>query len=177
MRKSRNTTILYSILGSGVALAFLGHGVLGAKGTAKFADLVTGTYDKVLGGSMSTSTATDIVKVIGWIDIGLAAIFIAFVVSALRDRPLAYSPLAMGFFGWAMVWGFLTALSRFTAVMNGAETWDVVERGPNYLLPAGLVYMIYRIREGSDEGLARGEVIRTKARANGTPERELVGTR
>ena len=49
-----------------------------------------------------------------------------------------------------MVWGFLTALSRFTAVMNGAEIWDVVERGPNFMLPAALVYMVYKVRqEGS----------------------------
>lgn len=44
------------------------------------------------------------------------------------------------------IWGFLTALSRFTATLNGADVWDVVERGPNYLLPAALVYGIYKIR-------------------------------
>jgi hypothetical protein len=31
--------------------------------------------------------------------------------------------------------------------MNGAETWDVVERGPNFMLPAALVYLIYKARE------------------------------
>jgi hypothetical protein len=32
MRKSRSTVILYSLIGTGVALGFFSHGVLGAKG-------------------------------------------------------------------------------------------------------------------------------------------------
>ena len=136
---------LYGLLGSGVALAFFGHGVLGAKGEEKFVALVTGTYDKVLGGTMSTSTATSWVNVVGWLDIALAIVFVGLVIAALTDRDnIAYSPVAMYLFGWAMVWGFLTALSRFTAEMNGKEVWDVVERGPNYLLPAALVYIVYK---------------------------------
>jgi hypothetical protein len=35
-------TILYPILGSAVALAFLGHGILGAKGQESFVELVDG---------------------------------------------------------------------------------------------------------------------------------------
>jgi hypothetical protein len=94
---------------------------------------------KLLGGSMSTDTATSIVNVIGWVDIGLAAAFMALVIGAIRRKAFAYSPVAIGLFGWAATWGFLTALSRFTAVLNGAQVWDVVERGPNYLAPAALV--------------------------------------
>jgi hypothetical protein len=139
MRRTPSTNILYAILGSGVALAFLGHGILGAKGEEKFVGLVTGSYDKLLGGSMSTDTATSIVNVIGWVDIGLAAAFMALVIGAIRRKAFAYSPVAIGLFGWAATWGFLTALSRFTAVLNGAQVWDVVERGPNYLAPAALV--------------------------------------
>src|ERR671911_1264973 len=158
MRRSRSITILYSILGSGVALAFLGHGILGAKGQAKFVDLVTGTYDKVLGGSMSESTATTWVNVIGWLDIALAVVFVGLVIAAIAQKAIAYSPLAIGLFAWAAAWGFLTALSRFTAVLDGAEVWDVVERGPNYMLPAGIVYMIYRIRKNE---AAKAPVIET----------------
>ena len=140
----RNKT-LYGLLGSGVTLAFFGHGVLGAKGEEKFVGLVTGTYDKVLGGTMSTSTAQDYVNFIGWLDIGLAVAFIGLTVSALTGRDsIAYSPVAMYLFGWAMVWGFLTALSRYTAGLEGIAIWDVVERGPNYLAPAALVYIIHR---------------------------------
>jgi hypothetical protein len=175
MRRSRSTTILYSILGSGVALAFLGHGILGAKGEEKFVALVTGTYDKLLGGSMSASTATSWVDAIGWLDIALAAVFAGLVVAAIARKAIAYSPLAIGLFAWAAAWGFLTALSRFTAVLNGAEVWDVVERGPNYLLPAGLAYLIYRIRK-DQAAMPPAETISGVATTNdkGVPERELV---
>jgi hypothetical protein len=143
--KTRKT--LYTLLGVGVALAFLGHGILGLKGQETFVALVTGNYDEVLGGSMSTDAATTIVNVIGVVDVVLAAAFLGLVVAARRENPIAYSTGALVLFGWAMVWGFLTALSRFTAVMDGAEVWDVVERGPNFLLPAALVYLIYTTAE------------------------------
>ena len=176
MMRSRTTTILYSILGSGVALAFLGHGILGAKGSEKFVALVTGTYDKVLGGTMSTGTANDIVKVIGGIDIALVVVFAGLVIAAIYRKAIAYSPLAMGLFAWAALWGFLTALSRFTATLNGQEVWDVVERGPNFMLPAALVYGIYKIRTTK----AIEEVPEPAASAgNGksqTPPRVLTGT-
>jgi len=139
------TKTLYGILGGGVSLAFLGHGVLGTKSKESFIELVTGSYDKVLGGTMSASTAQDWVNFIGWLDIGLAVAFLGLTVAALTGRnSIAYSPVAMYLFGWAMVWGFLTALSRYTAGLEGIAIWDVVERGPNYLAPAALVYIVHR---------------------------------
>jgi hypothetical protein len=152
LSRSKCITALYSILGIGVVLAFVGHGVLGAKGEEKFVGLVTGTYDKILGGSMSNDAATTIVNVIGVVDIALAVIFLGLVAAVIMRKGVAYSPLAIGLFGWAALWGFATALSRFTAELNGKEIWDVVERGPNFLLPAGLVYLIYKVRQ---EGLAQ----------------------
>src|ERR687897_1953011 len=180
MRRSRSITILYSILGSGVALAFLGHGILGAKGQASFIELVTGTYDKVLGGSMSESTATTWVNVIGWLDIALAVVFVGLVIAAIAQKAIAYSPVAMGLFAWAAIWGFLTALSRFTAVLNGAEVWDVVERGPNYLAPAALVYLIYRIRKTEAQPPFATAAPSELAQMNGQhekPEGALAGIR
>jgi hypothetical protein len=180
MRNSRSTVILYSLIGTAVALGFFGHGVLGAKGEEKFVDLVTGTYDKVLGGTMSTETATSIVNVIGWVDITLAAAFVALVIGAIRRKAFAYSAVAMGLFAWAATWGFLTALSRFTAVLNGAEVWDVVERGPNYLAPAALVYLIYRVRKVEAEPPLAMAAPSTLAQVDGQharPERALTGTR
>jgi hypothetical protein len=177
MRRSRSTTILYSILGTGVALAFLGHGVLGAKGQESFVELVTGTYDKLLGGSMSESTATTWVNMIGWLDIALAVVFAGLIIAAIAQKAIAYSPIAIVLFAWAAVWGFLTALSRFTAVLDGAEVWDVVERGPNYLTPAGL---IYRIRKGEATQRPVSEAVGGGIIANGKaqgPERELAGKR
>jgi hypothetical protein len=146
MYRSKSTTILYAILGTGVVLAFLGHGVLGAKGQETFLELVTGTYDKLLGGSMSNDTAVGIVNAIGWLDITLSVVFAGLVYAAIAGKKLAYSTPAMALFGWATVWGFLTALSRFTAELNGKEIWDVIERGPNFLLPAAVVYLIYQVR-------------------------------
>src|ERR687897_2142653 len=180
MRRSRSITILYSILGSGFALAFLGHGILGAKGEAKFAALVTGTYDQLLGGSMSESTATTWVNVIGWLDIALAVVFVGLVIAAIGQKAIAYSPVAMGLFAWAAIWGFLTALSRFTAVLNGAEVWDVVERGPNYLAPAALVYLIYRIRKTEAQPPFATAAPSELAQMNGQqdkPEGALAGIR
>lgn len=147
MYRSKTTTILYGILGTGVALAFLGHGVLGAKGDETFLELVDGSYDKLLGGSMSQDTAVGIVNAIGWIDITLFVVFAGLVYAAIAGKRIAYSTPAMALFGWAALWGFLTAASRFTAELNGKEVWDVIERGPNFLLPAGLVYLIYHVRK------------------------------
>lgn len=180
MRQSRTTTILYSILGSGVALAFLGHGILGAKGLPKFSDLVTGNYDTMLGGSMSGATATSLVNVIGWFDIALAVVFVGLVIAAVTQKAIAYSPLATGLFAWAAIWGFLTALSRFTATLNGADVWDVVERGPNYMAPAGLVYLTYRLRKDHAAKQAHNEIISNSVITNGTrkeSERALAETR
>src|ERR671911_750080 len=178
MRRSRSITILYSILGTGVALAFLGHGILGAKGQASFVELVTGTYDKLLGGSMSESTATTWVNVIGWLDIVLAVVFAGLVIAAIAQKAIAYSPFAIGLFAWAAAWGFLTALSRFTAVLDGAEVWDVVERGPNYMLPAGIVYMIYRVRKNEVTKAPMVETVDDVALVNGRERtRELAGKR
>lgn len=154
--KPSTTKTLYTLLGIGFVLEFLGHGILGLKGADTFTELVVGNYDKVLGATMSTDAATTVVNVIGVVDVVIAAIFLGLVVAARRDHPVAYSPLAMGLLGWGIVWGFLTALSRFTAVMNGAEIWDVIERGPNFMLPAALLYVIYRAREEGVPATAPG---------------------
>jgi hypothetical protein len=142
--KVRISTV-YGILGTGVAMAFLGHGILGTKSKDTFIELVTGNYDNVLGGQMSASTAQNWVNFIGWVDIGLAIAFLGLAYAAITGRKsIAYSPVALGLFGWAMVWGFLTALSRFTVGFEGITIWDVVERGPNYMAPAAMVYIVYR---------------------------------
>jgi hypothetical protein len=142
--KVRISTI-YGILGLGVAMAFLGHGILGTKSKDSFIELVTGNYDNVLGGTMSASTAQNWVNFIGWLDIVLAIAFFGLVFAAVTGRKsIAYSPVALALFGWAMVWGFLTALSRFTVGFEGITIWDVVERGPNYMAPAAMVYIVYR---------------------------------
>jgi len=165
--KLPTTKTLYTLLGIGFMLEFLGHGILGLKGSDTFTELVIGNYDKVLGGTMSADAATTIVNVIGGIDVVMAAIFLGLVVAARRDHPVAYSPLAMGLLGWGVAWGFLTALSRFTAVMNGAEIWDVIERGPNFMLPAALLYLVYRVRQQRVAATAPGPRVELGERGGG----------
>jgi hypothetical protein len=177
MHRTKSSVILYSILGSGVTLAFVGHGILGAKAKESFLELITNSYDKLLGGTMSHDSAVAWVNTIGYLDITLAAIFAGLVVAAIAGKGLAYSKPAMFLFGWAAVWGFLTALSRFTATLNGREIWEFVERGPNYLLPAALVYLIYRIRKAERP---QAEPILEMPTVNGkssAPERVLAGSR
>jgi len=177
MQRSKPVTILYALLGSGVALAFFGHGILGARGEPKFIGLLTGTYDKLLGGTMSTGTADNIVNVIGGIDIAVAVVFAGLVIAAVSRKAIAYSPLALGLFGWAAFWGLVTALSRFTATLNGHDIWDVIERGPNFMLPAAVAYGIYKIRTST----TRDEIAPVApAASNGkaeTPPPVLAGTR
>src|SRR5215207_632490 len=178
MRRTKSSIILYSILGSGVALAFLGHGVLGAKAEPEFVDLVTGSYDKVLGATMSHSTAVGLVNAIGYLDIALAIVFAGLVIGAIARKSFAFSKPVMYLFGWAAAWGFLTALSRFTAVMNGKEVWDVIERGPNYLLPAGLIYLIYLVRKAEHAEATAEPILETPVNGKAsTPDRVLAGTR
>jgi hypothetical protein len=142
--KVRISTV-YGILGFGVGLAFLGHGILGTKSKDTFIELVTGNYDNVLGGTMSVDTAESWVNLIGWLDITLAVMFFGLAFAALSGRKtIAYSPMALALFGWATIWGFLTALSRFTVGFEGITIWDVVERGPNYMAPAAVVYIVHR---------------------------------
>jgi hypothetical protein len=177
MHRTKSSVILYSVLGSGVALAFLGHGILGAKAKDSFLELLTNSYDKLLGGTMSHDTAVGLVNVIGYLDIGLAAIFAGLVVAAIRHKAIAYSTPAMILFGWATLWGFLTALSRFTATLNGREIWEFIERGPNYLLPAGVLYLIYRIRKAEATQPTAQPILEIDSIGNGQSrkfERELI---
>ena len=177
MRRTKSSVILYSIIGSGVSLAFLGHGILGAKAKESFLELVTNSYDKLLGGSMSHETAVGIVNVVGYLDIALAIVFAGLVVAAIRHQAIAYSTPAMVLFGWAVVWGFVTALSRFTATLNGREIWEFIERGPNYLLPAAVVYLIYRVRQADAHREERQPILEMDTIRNGharVHERELI---
>jgi hypothetical protein len=181
MQRTKSSVILYSLLGTGVSLGFLGHGIFGAKAKDSFLELLTGTYDNLLGGTMSKGTATTIVNVIGWVDIVLAIAFAGLVVAAITHKAIAYSTPAMVLFGWATLWGFLTALSRFTATLDGLETWDVVERGPNYFAPAGLVYLIYRIRKAEAAASPAEPILEMDIRQNGRSgrfdrDRELVNS-
>jgi hypothetical protein len=120
-------------------------------GKDSFVKLFTGSFDHVLGVSVAADTATGWVKGIGWFDIAVAAVMVLMLTGAILGKGalyrLAYSPVALAVYGWGAVWGFATAASRVTAVGEFyPEVWDVVERAPNFLLPAALIWLVYQHR-------------------------------
>ena len=91
------------------------------------------------------------VQAIGVFDLVVSAVLVLMLIGNIlgtgRLYTLAYSRFAMVVYGWGALWGFLTAGSRVTAVGDFyPEVWDVVERAPNFLLPAALVYMVFQHR-------------------------------
>lgn len=150
MSRTQEHKVLYGILGIGATATFFGHAMWAVRGKDTFIGLITGTLDK-FGIDMSAATGETWVKAIGWLDVTVALVMALLVVGAIRERGAlyraAYSNLAVVVFGWGVVWGFLTALSRVTAASEWyPEVWDWVERAPNFMLPAALVYVVLRHR-------------------------------
>ena len=145
---------VYVLLGLAAIAGFFGHAMWAVRGKDSFVELVTGSFDNVLGVSVGTDTATTIVKAIGGFDIFLSVLMAFAVIGFLTRegtlRRFALSPVMIGVWVWAIVWGFATGASR----MSGAgvwypELWDLVERGPNFLVPAALlvITLFFRRRE------------------------------
>lgn len=91
---------LAAVAGFGTALTFLGHGMwAAAEKNPKFVDLLTGSFQHVLGITMNKTTATNWVQFIGIVDITLAVILtaatIGLFVSGGGLRRLATSKLLM----------------------------------------------------------------------------------
>lgn len=148
MKRNR---ILYSLLSVGLIGAFFGHGMWAVDGKDSFVKLFAGSFDHVLGVTVATGTATNWVKGIGWFDIAVAAVMALMLAGAILGRgalyEFAYSRIALVVYGWGALWGFATAASRVTAVGEFyPEIWDVVERAPNFLLPAALIWLVYQHR-------------------------------
>jgi len=148
MRRNR---FVYTLLSIGAIGAFFGHGMWAIDGKDSFVKLLTGSFDNVLGVTVATDTATTWVKGIGWFDIAISVVLLAMLVGNIQARgrlyELAYSPVALVIYGWGALWGFATAASRVTAAGEFLpEVWDLVERAPNFMLPAALVYLVYQHR-------------------------------
>src|SRR5215207_8077710 len=130
MKRNR---ILYSLLSIGAIGAFFGHGMWAVDGKESFVTLFTGSFDNVLGITISDGTGTSWVKGIGWFDVTVATVMVLMLIGVLLGRGglyrLAYSRAALVIDAWAALWGFATAASRVTAVGQfSPEIWDVVER-------------------------------------------------
>src|SRR5918995_6194441 len=114
---------IYVILGVAAITSFFGHAMWAVRGKDSFVELVTGSFDNVLGVSVGTDTATTIVKAIGGFDIFLSVLMAVAVVGFLTRegalRRFALSPVMIGVWVWAIFWGFATGASR----MSGAGVW------------------------------------------------------
>lgn len=144
---------LAAVAGIGTGMTFLGHGMWAAvEHNPKFAPLLSGSLDNVLGISISKVTATDWVSFIGLVDIVLSVIIFAavvglFVSSGWLKRLSTSRPLA-GIYAWGAVWGFLTALSRVTSADAWyPEFWDWVERAPNFAIPLVGLMVVLQLRK------------------------------
>ena len=148
MKRNR---ILYALLSIGAIGTFFGHGMWAVDGKDSFVALFTGSFDNVLGVEVATGTATSWVRGIGWLDLAVSVAMALTLVGVLLGKGalhrFAYSPIALAIYAWAVVWGFATAASRVTAAGEFyPEIWDLVERAPNFMLPAALIYLIYQHR-------------------------------
>lgn len=149
-KKQSNDSIIkwiYGLAAFGTITTFFGHGMWAISGKDSFVKLLTGSFQNVLGITVDTATATSWVKFIGWVDITIAVILvfatIGYLSSSASDglKKLATSKLVVMIYAWGVFWGFMTAASRVTAVGElYPEIWDLIERGPNFAIPAiGLI--------------------------------------
>ena len=148
---------VYIVLGIGAITAFFGHAMWAVRGKSSFVDLVTGSFDNVFGITVGADSAETAVRAIGWVDVGVSVLMtvalVGFIVRTGILARFAASPVAIALWSWGVIWGFTTAAARMTgAGVVHPEVWDLVERGPNFLLPAALVLMTLKLR-----GMQRAE--------------------
>lgn len=148
--------VLYGLLSVGLIGTFFGHGAWAVGAKDSFLGLLADSMDNVFGYSMSESTAEAAVRTIGVVDIVLSIAMAAMLYGVVRGggrfHALAYSPIAIGVYAWAVLWGFLTAASRMTAAgVFFPEVWDLVERAPNFMIPAALLYLVVSYRKTHPE--------------------------
>jgi hypothetical protein len=149
MKRNR---VMYTLLAIGLIGGFFGHGMWAVDSKDTFIQLFTGSFDHVLGVTVSNGTATNWVNAIGWVDVCITAVIVVMLIGNLMAKgslyEFAYSKVALGIFAWGAFWGFVTAASRVTAAGQFyPEVWDFVERAPNFMLPAALFYLVYQHRQ------------------------------
>jgi len=165
MKRNRN---IYTLLSLGVIGGFLGHGMFAATLTNdKFPTLFSGSLDNVLGVTVSLETAESWVQAIGFADLAVVAVMTLMLAGNIlakgRLYEFAYSRAALVVYAWGAIWGFVTAASRVTAAGEiDPAIWDVVERAPNFMLPAALVYLVYQHRlDHTTDSLTARDVTKT----------------
>lgn len=114
-----NTKLIEWVLRISVAGEFIGHGVFALQGKKDW----IGWFAQF--GVSNPDTATQLLLIIGIIDIALAILILI--------RPVRLALL------WMVFWGFWTALLR---PIVGMPIWDFVERWANWGAPLALLLMV-----------------------------------
>ncbi|MCR4328726.1 MAG: hypothetical protein NUV53_04440 [Patescibacteria group bacterium] len=118
-----NNKLAIWVLRIAVAGEFIGHGVFALQGKKDW----IGWFAKF--GVSDPETATQLLFILGIIDIGLAILILI--------KPIRAALL------WMVFWGFWTALLR---PIVGMPIWDFVERWANWGAPLALLLLIGRPR-------------------------------
>ena len=113
----RHTLLLFWLLRVACGLEFIGHGAFGVITKAAWVP-----YFGVIG--IPEPWAWRLMPIVGSVDITLGLLVLL--------KPIRLVLLYMA------VWGLWTALLRPLA---GEAVWELVERAPNYLIPAALLYL------------------------------------
>lgn len=114
---SNQLKIIKLILKIGVFGVFFGHGMVAINGNNTWVELL-----KTIG--FSTSSATSLLPVIGYLDIVIAVLVL-------------FLPLKIVLI-WAVIWAFSTALAR---PFSGYPIWAFVERFGNWAVPLALLLL------------------------------------
>ena len=114
-----NKKLMEWALRIGIAGEFVGHGMFALEGKKDW----VGWFAKF--GVNDPNTATNLLFVIGLMDLAVAALVLSGLTKKFRFVLL-----------WAVIWGFWTALLR---PIVGMEIWDFVERWSNWGGPLALL--------------------------------------
>lgn len=114
-----NTKLIEWVLRVSVAGEFIGHGVFALQGKKDW----IGWFANF--GVSDAGTATQLLFILGIIDIGLAILVLI--------KPVRIALL------WMVFWGFWTALLR---PIVGMPVWDFIERWANWGAPLALLLML-----------------------------------
>ncbi|TSC75173.1 MAG: hypothetical protein G01um101444_19 [Parcubacteria group bacterium Gr01-1014_44] len=114
-----NINLAKWVLRISVAGEFIGHGIFAMQGKKDW----IGWFSKF--GISDTGTATQLLFIIGLIDIALAVLILI--------KPVRLALL------WMILWGFWTALLR---PLVGMPVWDFVERWANWGAPLALLLLL-----------------------------------
>ena len=148
---------VYLILAGAAFLMFFGHGAWAAfENAEKFRGLASDSLNSLFGTSTSVQdwAISTAVRTAGWTDITLSLVIVVFAIGVCRGHGalarIAASRFAIAIFAWGAFYGLVNAVFHAGLVTAAGSfypnVWDVVERGPNFLVPAALLYLTFLLR-------------------------------